>query len=662
MKKKIFSIKFFVGAILLLLAWFGFYEFIERFYLAKYYRDILSVFHIFRGILAAIFMSIFVLRYFSLPRLSLYPVKNKSDTTINSLFTDADIFNYHIQWLILLRGFVIIMLLILSFLACYIFNYLEMKLFIPLVIIAIFLIILNISYKIISKSNISKTKILIAQIIFDLILLTAILHFSGGIENPFIFLYLFHVVISGILLKKKICYFISFIVVALFSLLVLLEMNHVLVHYTLSIFPHEEEIIYLNNKHAAFNPLYITTHIIAQCLIAFLTAFFITENTFQLNKTRSLALNSAQQVVLEHKKLIGIIEATGVGLAIIDNKNHFEWIKTTSKYWNKKLEKILKLTILGLFKKNRAYFSSVKDRKNKILHSIETEYQDKNGGVLYFRVSLFILEKKTGDFFSIAALVQDITNQKNIMNQLIQASKMKAIGELAGNVAHEINNPIGIISAKSSLLLKKFSDQLPEKVKSEITKVINLSNRVTNITTGLLRFSRPPPINKSIVDINQVIISTLDLIDSSLKSAKIDVHFENKFQHIFVLSDYNNLQQSFINIITNAKDAMSGGGELLIKTVIEKSIENNNENNNENKRIVKITFEDNGIGIKPKNINKIFEPFFTTKDVEHGTGLGLSICKGIIESYNGNIMVESRINVGTKFIITFPHYYKETEV
>lgn len=222
--------------------------------------------------------------------------------------------------------------------------------------------------------------------------------------------------------------------------------------------------------------------------------------------------------------------------------------------------------------------------------------------------------------------------------QLIQIEKLASIGELSSGIAHEINNPLAAVLGYSQLLSSSVKD---EQIKGDLKIIEESAIRCKKIVDGLLQFARASKEKTADVNINEVINKALSLLGNQLMLSKIEVN-ANLLESISPVSlNVPQIEQVFINIINNAKDAMKNGGQFEIKTYEENGS-------------ICVSLKDTGCGI-PENIKgRIFDPFFTTKPVGQGTGLGLSISYGIIKSHNGTIEVESKENEGTKFIIKLP--------
>jgi PAS domain S-box-containing protein len=233
--------------------------------------------------------------------------------------------------------------------------------------------------------------------------------------------------------------------------------------------------------------------------------------------------------------------------------------------------------------------------------------------------------------------------------QLVQSAKMAAVGQLAGGVAHEINNPLtGILNNVQLLKLQMSqSGEIPAEELQRTLDVVELaSQRCKRIVQGLLRFSRVSKGEYNLTDIHEVIENTLLLAGDELRINNIELIKEFSSDLPAVNADSNRLEQVFLNLISNAKWAMKDTQEKRL--IIRVSLSSD-------KKSIEIAFIDTGCGISKENQEKIFTPFFTTRPVGEGTGLGLSVCFGIIKEHNGNMWVESEgKGKGTTFRITLP--------
>jgi PAS domain S-box-containing protein len=241
-------------------------------------------------------------------------------------------------------------------------------------------------------------------------------------------------------------------------------------------------------------------------------------------------------------------------------------------------------------------------------------------------------------------LVQDVTGRVALERSARQAEKLAAVGTLAAGLAHELNNPIGIISSRIEIMLLEAESQaLPPAVLADLHVLHRHAQRVGRIAQGLLSFSRWSPGVRGTVDVNVLVEDTMLLIEEQLARKRIVVKRSLAPWLPPVEGDANALQQVVLNLVTNARDVLTDGGEISIGTapVLDGS-----------GGAVRLTVRDNGPGIPPEVLPRIFDPFFTTKP--DGTGLGLSISYGIVKEHGGTIEVQSRPGEGTAFVLTLP--------
>ena len=233
---------------------------------------------------------------------------------------------------------------------------------------------------------------------------------------------------------------------------------------------------------------------------------------------------------------------------------------------------------------------------------------------------------------------RDISERIELMKRVAESQKMAALGQLSAGIAHEIRNPLQVMSGYTQLLsMTEESKERKEKIKIIEEQI----NRIEHILQGISQYVRKiPPKEREKVNPNTIIQEVISLINyrASVDNIHINLHLAEDLPEILINKD--EMYQVFLNLITNARDAMPHGGILTITTKKRKGME--------------IIFEDSGVGIPREIRDKIFDPFFTTKEVGKGTGLGLSITRSIVERYGGTIEVESEEGRGTNFTIKLP--------
>ncbi|HYR89003.1 MAG TPA: ATP-binding protein [Terriglobia bacterium] len=257
------------------------------------------------------------------------------------------------------------------------------------------------------------------------------------------------------------------------------------------------------------------------------------------------------------------------------------------------------------------------------------------------------LMDKDGTTSGTLVIIDNITERVRLEDQLIQNERLTSIGLLAAGVAHEVNTPLAVISSYSQMLRKEIS---PEDGRYKLLeKITKQTFRASEIVNNLLNFSRTNATEFAEVDIHQVITETLSLLEHQFKSARIRVEHDLRADYPITVGNAGKLQQVFLNLFVNARDAMAEGGELRIHTeTVDSKVE--------------VVVQDTGVGISRENIKKIYDPFFTTKAAGKGTGLGLSVSYGIVQEHGGNISVESRPGSGTSFKLELPLVRKPVNV
>src|SRR5712692_3102286 len=237
-------------------------------------------------------------------------------------------------------------------------------------------------------------------------------------------------------------------------------------------------------------------------------------------------------------------------------------------------------------------------------------------------------------------IFDDVTDRAELERRLVQADKLSSIGLLAAGVAHEVNTPLAVISTYAQMLAKQVAND--EQKSKLLEKIAKQTFRASEIVNSLLNFSRTSTTEFGEVSVNRVIQETLSLLEHQLQKAGLEVRSGLDPSTPTITGNPGKLQQVFLNLFLNARDAMAPGGVLEGKT------------RREDDGGVQIDVIDSGHGIDPENIHRIYDPFFTTKGARKGTGLGLSVTYGIIQEHGGAIKVFSRPGGGTRFHLEFP--------
>jgi PAS domain S-box-containing protein len=274
---------------------------------------------------------------------------------------------------------------------------------------------------------------------------------------------------------------------------------------------------------------------------------------------------------------------------------------------------------------------------------------------LWVSANFMPIRNESGGVESVLCIARDITNEKNLERQLINTEKLASLGTLAAGVAHEINNPLGVILGFTDLLVRKTPQD--SQAYEDLKTIERQGMHCKQIVENLLRFARFGDGNTTFSNINEAIREVVDIVRHTLEMETIELNIDLDDTIPLVRGDSRELQQVFLNLINNACAAMKQGGVLTIQSEFISE---------ENKAMVKI--QDTGHGISKKHIDRIFEPFFTTKPEGEGTGLGLSVTYGIVSKYGGVIDCKSTpassgndVNPehGTLFRIKLPVFNKE---
>jgi PAS domain S-box-containing protein len=250
------------------------------------------------------------------------------------------------------------------------------------------------------------------------------------------------------------------------------------------------------------------------------------------------------------------------------------------------------------------------------------------------------------DITQLAQALSDLQTEREelaaMTQQLWQASKLATMGELAASIAHELNNPLATIGLRTENMLMQLSADSEQRKPLEI--IAREVDRMASLVNNLLQFSRRGHRQISTVDLREEIANSTEFVHYHLRTRKIEVLQEFADPLPTIQADRQQLRQLFLNLLTNATDAMPEGGTLTVRAAVDDSSE----------AAVSIEFADTGEGIAEDDLEKVWDPFFTTKPEGKGTGLGLAICRRIVEEHHGTISMQSQFGHGTTVRIVFP--------
>jgi len=348
---------------------------------------------------------------------------------------------------------------------------------------------------------------------------------------------------------------------------------------------------------------------------------------------------------LEHMREFSenILESLNDGLAVVNRDDRIV-------RWNRRLEELYGIR----------HEDAVARRLDEIFESgflevLRSARRESPEGAAFYRVPLTTrhesvrrllvnvattpLRDSDGAIAGTIVVIDDISARVQLEEQLQISEKMASIGLLAAGVAHEVNTPLTGISSFTQMLLQGAD---PDDPKTKVLEKIERQTfRAAKIVNGLLNLARPAQTDSAAIDVNVVVNDVLALLEHQFRTGRIQVRKELATSVLLVQGVEYKLQQVFLNLFLNARDAMPRGGWLTIAT-------------REDESGAMIEIADTGSGIPPEQLSRIYDPFFTTKELGRGTGLGLSITYGIVQEHGGTITCESAIGQGTRFMLSLP--------
>jgi two-component system, cell cycle sensor histidine kinase and response regulator CckA len=292
-------------------------------------------------------------------------------------------------------------------------------------------------------------------------------------------------------------------------------------------------------------------------------------------------------------------------------------------------------------------------RRNGIVQNFEYQAHRKDRTVIWVSENAHCVRDEAGQILYFEGTVQDVTERRELEQQLRLMHKIEAVGRLAGGVAHDFNNLLMAISSYAELLQLRIPDS--DQGRKYLEEIVRVVDRGAALTQGLLTFSRKQVLSPKVLDLNTVIKEQLRML-RRLVPESIELKFTPGLELGRVRGDQNQIEQVVMNLVINARDAMPDGGHILIET--ENSEFDSGEQASNSvpayKKYVMVAVSDNGCGMDAATKAQIFEPFFTTKGQGKGTGLGLAVVSDIVKQSGGHTFVQSEIGLGTTFKIYFP--------
>ncbi len=479
------------------------------------------------------------------------------------------------------------------------------------------------------------------QLFFDVLFVTALIYVTGGIESIFSFMYILTIINGSIMIYRRgglliasassICYG---------SLLDLQYFNIIHPFYT--------RATGLMTYSIGYYFYTLLMNIAAFYVVAMLSSYLAEE------LRRSSVKLKAKQYDLDQLELLhrNIVQSMSTGLITLNKR-----LEIT--YGNPAAEVICGLgynelegSYIGdIFPKiiQHLTLSAESGGKIDLAHrqkGIDIDFERQDGAKLHLGFSKSILRDPGGDEMGLILIFQDLTEFRQMQEQVRRMDRLAVAGELAAGIAHEIKNPLASLSGSIQMLRDEVDFGPMQQRLMDIT--MREAERLNGLVNEFLLFSRPEKAVDQSVEVNEVIKDTLEMLKNSPELSR-PIRIEKSLtDNLWVHIDAQRLQQVIWNLVLNAVQEMTNSGRLTIATAIR----TNRSGAEIERKLAEISIADTGPGILPENQGKVFDPFFTTKD--QGTGLGLTIVHRIVEDYDGEIFMESDGRSGTIFTLHFP--------
>jgi PAS domain S-box-containing protein len=359
----------------------------------------------------------------------------------------------------------------------------------------------------------------------------------------------------------------------------------------------------------------------------------------------------AEELALLKEFNESIVESVNVGLLAVDETGRITRCNSTfEEMMNSSREQTIGKLVEEIFDESFALnLENILGKSRWHLTEIRNAYKllttDFKGKSLILNVAIAPLRSVSHHQTGAIIVFENVTSRIKLEETLQQSEKLSSIGLLAAGVAHEVNTPLTGVSSYTQMLLGMIPETDPKH--ALLKKVQKQTDRASNIVGNLLNFSRTGNASEfTEIDINKLLDDTLQLLEPQLRKSQVEIVKNYSDIPPMIFGSGGKLQQVFTNLIINARDAMLGGGDIMLTTYVE------------NEEVV-IKVSDTGTGIEAENLNKIFDPFFTTKAVGSGTGLGLAVSYGIVQEHAGTIEAASEVGQGTTFRLVFPIAQKQ---
>ncbi|MDH3773351.1 MAG: ATP-binding protein [Deltaproteobacteria bacterium] len=487
------------------------------------------------------------------------------------------------------------------------------------------------------------------QLVFDVLFVTALIYVTGGIESIFSFMYILTIINAAIMLYRR-----GGLLIASASSIgygSLLDLQ-----YFGIIHPYYIRASELMTYTIGYYFYTLLMNIAAFYLVAFLSSYLAEE------LRRSGVKLKAKQYDLDQLELLNrnIVQSINTGLITLNNQLEISYINPAveqiSGFGYRDLEGI---HIGDIFPKIVPYLS-ISDRGGdnddmpQPQKGIDVDFDRRDGTRLHLGFSQSILKDPGGDEIGLILIFQDLTEFRQMQEQVRRMDRLAVAGELAAGIAHEIKNPLASLSGSIQMLRDEVDFGPMQQRLMDIT--MREAERLNALVNEFLLFARPERAVDRSVEVNEVIEDTLEMLKNSPELSR-PIRIEKTLsKNLWVHIDSQRLQQVIWNLVLNAVQEMKNSGRLSVATAIRTQRGSGDAPRDyardRQEKLAEISISDTGPGILPENQGKVFDPFFTTKD--QGTGLGLTIVHRIVENYDGKIFLDSDGRSGTTFTLHFP--------
>ena len=554
-----------------------------------------------------------------------------------------------LKWLIFLRWFAIVGVVIAGLVSSTLFPVLYSP--IPIYACAGLLFLFNLLFLLLISGRSIKpagrvTFLAMIQLEIDLLILTLLLYFAGGLTNPFVLFYVFHIIIATIILPRNFSFTIGISAIVMYGLMMIVELNDFpwLRHYPLelsTISPLSRNPVYAMGAFVAFSAMVVLTQYLTRSIIVRMTA-----------KELEAARNRGVLEAVVSTMSGGLIFITNQGKVLISNPSAEKWFPGINQ------------SIEHLPDEMKQHVKSIlADESGEALPIKVIKFTLDDPGKSYIEARVYPVIGVDGKRLGIVVIGQDLTQHKRLEQDLLtrteetesinemlklsrvemaQREKMVAIGQMATGIAHEIGNPLASLSSVAQYLQRKATDSDQTEMLTTMTQHIE---RISTILKRMLSLSRPATSEYRWADVNTLIENTLSLVQFDRRAKSVQIKNDLNSDLPMVWLNPLHFEQVLLNLFLNALDAMAAQGDQSHQLEITRNLEGSS---------IVICVKDDGIGMEPAICKRAFDSFFTTKELGKGTGLGLFISYNLVSELDGTIELDSELGKGTTVTIKIP--------